>query len=385
MNTSKSRKSIAIVHPDIKGGGGEAVLAWTLEALKRDYRLTVITIDNVDVSFFNNFYGTSLSQDEFSVSRICPFLARFPHTLYLFRRHLVMRYCKAIKEEYDMFFSTQNELDFGVRGMQYIHFPVHADELMRELNQLPKHRFYKDSYLRNLYKYVCIRLSNFDKAGIGQNVTLVNSDWTGNLVKGVYNIQNTTVYPPVFFNNPVLAWGDRENGFISIGWIIPQKNFDKIINVLSAVRNNGFDIHLHIIGPVRDKAYAAQILRLCELNQEWLFFEGLISRSDLVNFIARHRFAIHGMEHEHFGIAVAEAAKGGCIVFIPNGGGQREIVDFDYRVIYQDEEDAVKKIITILRDRHVQEMLSSEMLLRSALFSPEYFMDRVRSLVKDII
>ena len=386
MNLSKSKKKIAIVHPEIRGGGGEAILAWILEALKGEYCLTVISINNANASFFNNFYGTHLSQDDFSVSQVYPILTQFPQHLYLFKRHLIMRYCKAVKKQYDLFFSTQNELDFGIKGLQYIHFPVHANKLMSgELNQLPNSWFYRNLFPRNFYKYVCVRLSHFSEDGIKQNFTLVNSNWTGNHVKDIYDIQSTTVYPPVLFDGPFLPWGERENGFVCVGRIIPQKNIDKIINILSEVRKRGFDIHLHIIGPIWDKTYTAKILHLCERNQEWLFFEGMLSKSELANFIKRHKFAIHGMKDEHFGIAVAEMAKAGNIVFVPDGGGQREIVDFDYSVIYLNEKDAVEKILRILNDLYIQEAFSQQMMMLGSRFSSEHFMNQTKSFVKNIL
>lgn len=386
MNLSKNKKTIAIVHPEIRGGGGEAILAWILQALKEEYCLTVISIDNASASFFNDFYGTHLSQDDFGVSRIYPFLAQFPQHLYLFKRHLIMQYCKTAKKQYDLFFSTQNELDFGARGLQYVHFPVHSNKLMNgELTQLPNYWFYKNSFPRNLYKYACMRLSDFNEQGIKQNLTLVNSNWTGNHVKDIYNIKSTTVYPPVLFDGPILPWSERENGFVCIGRIIPQKNIDRVIKILLDVRKRGFDIHLHVIGPIWDKTYAAKILHLCKTNQEWLFFEGMLSKSELDNFIKRHKFAIHGMKDEHFGIAVAEMAKAGSIVFVPDGGGQREIVDFDYRVIYLNEQDAVEKIIRVLDDQDVQEMFSQKMIVLGNRFSAERFINQAKRLVKDIL
>ena len=36
--------------------------------------------------------------------------------------------------------------------------------------------------------------------------------------------------------------------------------------------------------------------------------------------------ALHGMREEHFGMAPAEMARAGVIVWVPNGGGQMEIV-----------------------------------------------------------
>ena len=50
------------------------------------------------------------------------------------------------------------------------------------------------------------------------------------------------------------------------------------------------------------------------------------------------------MEEEHFGMVVAEMIKAACIVFVPKGGGQVEIVGEDERMIYDDMIEASEKI-----------------------------------------
>ena len=42
--------------------------------------------------------------------------------------------------------------------------------------------------------------------------------------------------------------------------------------------------------------------------------------------MASHRYGIHGMREEHFGMAPAEMVRAGVIVWVPRGGGQMEIV-----------------------------------------------------------
>ena len=61
--------------------------------------------------------------------------------------------------------------------------------------------------------------------------------------------------------------------------------------------------------------------------------------------MATHRYGIHGMREEHFGMAPAEMARAGCIVWVPRGGGQMEIVGREPVLMYDSEDDAVEKIV----------------------------------------
>jgi hypothetical protein len=54
-----------------------------------------------------------------------------------------------------------------------------------------------------------------------QATILVNSEWTGELVRRFYNVTSTTVCPPVTASNLVRKWAERENGFVCIGHLSP--------------------------------------------------------------------------------------------------------------------------------------------------------------------
>lgn len=378
-------KRIALTQPEFKGGGGESILAWAIEALKDVYDITVITTDKIDLRFMNSFYRTNLQSEDFNICRVFPLLSLFPRSLYILKRHLVMLYCKRVSKQFDLFFSTQNEMDFGVKGIQYIHFPVHAGNLEIDSQQNSGVWNQRDSTIRRIYQWISASISGYKEAGVRHNLTLVNSGWTKELVKSAYGIESKIIYPPVLSDISIRPWKERENGFVCIGWIRPEKQIEKVIDILSLVRNKGFDIDLHIIGSVWDKAYSKKLFGSYEHTNNWLHFEGVVDRDTLASIIAQHRFGIHGFTNEHFGIAVAEMVKAGCIVFVPDGGGQTEIVGLDDRVIYQNEEDAVEKIIKILQDQDAQELLTSEMILHGAHYSSEQFVNSVRSMVKEIL
>jgi glycosyltransferase involved in cell wall biosynthesis len=100
--------------------------------------------------------------------------------------------------------------------------------------------------------------------------------------------------------------------------------------------------------------------------------------------LAGHRFGINARPNDAFGIAVAEMVKGGWIVFVPNGGGQVEIVNHP-ALIYGNEADATQKISAVLASDAEQESLRNHLLRSSHRFSEESFQGRIRQVVKDFL
>ena len=81
-------------------------------------------------------------------------------------------------------------------------------------------------------------------------------------------------------------------------------------------------------------------------------------------------------------MAPAEMVRAGCIVWVPNGGGQVEIVA-DARLTYDSVEDAIAKIVRTLREPGQEAALRAHLAARAPLFSPEQFMRGVRAAVLD--
>jgi len=100
--------------------------------------------------------------------------------------------------------------------------------------------------------------------------------------------------------------------------------------------------------------------------------------------MARHEFGINGCEREAFGIAVAELVKAGCLTFVPNGGGQTEIVDHP-SLTFENDDDAIQKIVSVLENPALQAALVGHLRERSRELSTERFQDTVRSLVAEFL
>ena len=93
------------------------------------------------------------------------------------------------------------------------------------------------------------------------------------------------------------------------------------------------------------------------------------------------RYGLHAMSEEHFGIAVAELQRAGCVTFVPERGGPREIVGEDKRLLFDTDDEAVTKIDRVLGDRQLQRELFERSHERRDLFSTDRFVDQLRQVV----
>jgi len=350
--------------------------------LKKDYDLTLITTEDVNFPELNAFFGTDLKPGEVETLE-----ARLPlgHWLngFLMKIAAAEKYYQIHRKDYDLAIATRCEMDLGEPGIQYIPCPIWNDQMLRETGQLPTGWQYRKGFLRWTYRRIAMWIGQYREERMKQNITLVDSNWIGERVREAYGIEAKTVYPPVKNDFIRIPWNEREEGFVCIGAVSSGKHVEKMISIIDQVRQVSVQVHFHIIGGCSDPTYAKKIARLCEENCKWLFWEGKVPREELVRLVARHKYGIHGMPNEHFGIAVAEMVKAGCIPFVPNGGGQVEIVQ-DRRLIYEDTEDAVCKIVNILNNEVIQKDIGKELLKRSTQFSTKVFIESIRAIVEQV-
>lgn len=212
-----------------------------------------------------------------------------------------------------------------------------------------------------------------------------NSEWSAALFREHFGIETRVLYPPVVEAGfPRVPYERRENGFVCIGSVTPEKRMDALIRIIGGVRQRGHDVHLHVLGGLDDSPFGRELERLAALHAGWVRLEGRVGGQAKRDLIARHRFGIHGREHEPFGIAVAEMIKAGCIPFVPNGGGQTEIANHP-NLIYRDDEDAVNKIDAVLRDCQMQESLLEHLRVGAQRFSLEAFTEGMASILREFI
>ncbi|MBE9158369.1 glycosyltransferase [Nodosilinea sp. LEGE 06152] len=374
---TNSRKTIAVWQPYFLGGGAEAVALWVLVALVNDYDVTLCTLTGVDLDHLNAMYGTDLSRDRLQVRPLLsPGLTRLVHGLIanlpwvrLAFIHWSIRRFKAISAQYDLAISTYNAVDLGQRGLQYIHWVNVVEQPWAKAGPIMK---------------LMLKLSRFSEANLKANRSLTNSFCTAGVVKQTYGIDAQVVYPPVTTAIALVPWPDKETAFLCSGRVVVAKQTHRVIEILAAVRQRGFDVKLHITGGgggTYGWGYERRVQKLAAANADWVTFHRDLPYADYLKILARCRYGIHH-KPEPFGISVAEMVNAGMIPFVYNRGGQIEIVNAaNSDIIFSNAQDAVEKIVAVLESRDRQSALLEALVQQKSLFSTERFTQEIAAAV----
>ncbi len=368
------KPKLAIIHPNLNvGGGSQARAVWLATASIPDFETTLISGSEIDLDRLDRFYGTALKGSEIRIETVPPaFWARHSAAFGSIR---LERYCRANSGRYDIMASAYNIMDFGGKGIQFIADLSFDDGLRRMFDPAPegpKRFLYGKSPLRALYLLSARLLAGRTEKGWRNNLTIANSFWTKEILKTELNLDSSVIYPPTAGLFPDIPWKEREDGFVVLGRIEPEKRLERILSILGRIRALGVDIHLHILGTSGNERYIRTMENLCRDLGPWATLAGLVEGEEKRALIAQHKYGISGREFEPFGIAVAEMVKAGCLVWVPQGGGQTEIVGLQ-ELIFGDDDEAARKIARVLDDPHLQNRLRRELMVQGRQFSESRF------------
>jgi len=297
----------------------------------------------------------------------------------LIKLSLLMRFTRRVSDGFDVLFGVYNETDYGRRGIQYVHYPTY----LRPRPDVDLRWYHPPPAGLHVYYALADRIADFSLERMKQNLTLVNSDWTGEHVHRFLGIETRTLYPPVVDPAPGVSWSERRNGFLAVGRISPEKEYERVMKILARVRERIPDVTLTIVGTWDRHArrYFNALTTLATSLGSWIQFRDNLTRDDVRQLMATHRYGIHGMREEHFGMAPAELARAGAIVWVPRGGGQMEIAGNEPSLMYDSDDDAVAKIMRTLSDGGEQQRLRVHLARVSEQFSTDNFMRQVRDIV----
>lgn len=381
---------IGIAHPHLIRGGSEAAAMWGIETLKNDYDVSVITAGDLDFIGLNEFYGTSVGYHELTVRQAnVPGLITRVSGMSAIQGAFYQRFCRKIAHEFDVLISTYNLIDFGVPAIQFIADFSWDEDIRTNFDPHPQGArglFHRVALLRKCYLGLARLLARPSGRNLfsGKDLILANSQWSAQIIKDKYGTNIGILYPPVFDKFPNVPFETKENGFVCIGRISPEKRIEQIVKILKYVRKRGHDIHLHVIGGTDESIYGKFVEDLCRGQGDWITMEGRRFGDEKAKFLSQHRFGIQARRGEPFGISVAEMVKAGCITFVPREGGQTEIVNHN-SLVYNNIEDAVDKIDTVLRKSQLQAKLQDHLKKQGAKFSINAFMDDLQAAVEKFL
>ncbi len=378
-------KRVAVVHPSVRPhGGGQSVAAWTLEALRDTCALSLLTWDTVDYEGVNRTFGTSLRPGDFQV-HTSPGLVRgmagfLPWRGSNLTTSLLIRQLQQLDRlaRYDVIVGTHDEMDFGRRGIQYVHYP-HA----YRSPPATEHRWYhRPPGALALYGWLCQRIAPITREGLRRNLTLANSRFIAARVAEVYGMPSVVVHPPVPGGFPDVPWDAREEGFACLGRLAPVKQLTDAVEIIAGVRARGHAVRLHVIGTPEDRQYETRLRDLARAHADWMTLHVNLPREAMVALVARQKYGLHAQVGEHFGIAVAELVRAGCLTFVARPGGPVEIVGDEPRLTFGSAAEAVERIDDVLCGPDLRDRLRGHLAARRHLYTAERFVREMRRIVE---
>ncbi|WP_408957576.1 glycosyltransferase family 4 protein [Natrinema sp. 74] len=371
---------IAVAHTDpMAKGGGEGVCMTVLEALQRDHDVQLFALTRPDFGELNRYFNTDVEPVPVRKARwAASALELVDLPLYNLRNALLSRHVARHRDAFDLVVSTDNELAVEPPAIQYVHTP-------RFGRLVTSKRVGEDSFVDHLYDRLSYRLGGYDADRLRESSLLTNSRWMATVVQDVYDVRPRVVHPPVdtagFEPRP---WDARENGFVTVGRLARYKNVEETIRIVDGVRTRGHDVHHHVVGPSYDPDYRRE-LEAMAAARDYVTLEGELPREELVDLCCTHRYGLHGKRGEHFGMAVAELVAAGAIPFVPDNGGQRDIVDRREELLFGTPAEAVAKIDRVLSEPELRRDVRLEPDCVEARFGRDRFREEIRTVVRETL
>lgn len=373
---------VLLIQPSLQPpGGGNVVAAWMVQALRGHADISILTWKGIDLEPINRLFGTTLAPHDFTLHVIPPttrrLVDRIPTPHAMLQMHTLLRRARQLhrRTPFDLMLTANNEADFGERGIQYVHYPWASFPRpaldLRWFHYIP-------GALRG-YWALCGLLSEFSWPRMRRNLTLVNSEYIAEKTRAAHGIDPIVLHPPVPGDFPEVPWDARKNGFVCIGRLSHEKEQIKVIRIIDGLRTRGHDVHLHLVGSASDSPFVTEVRAHLQTRTGHVTLHQDIPRAELLDLLTSNRYGIHGMVGEHFGIAVAELQRAGCITFVPDVGGPRDIVGGDPRLLYTSEQDAIDRIDRVLGDPAAQDALAAHVRDRRDVFSCERFVTGFRA------
>jgi glycosyltransferase involved in cell wall biosynthesis len=375
-------KKVLIVHPflNVLGGAelvGLRIIAFVLE--RYNTSVTVLTYKGFDVKKISEYFGLDKYSGRLQFRSVNPPVlfqsasGRFFAMKIAFLHRLAKKICK----NYDICISTYNEIDFGRKGLQYIHHPNFASHVfMRSIN-MPFSKDIREKFqtLDNLYKLLVRLIARQSKEGISMNVTAVNSRFMESIINRLYGIKPMIIYPFLHTSQQSdnLPWEDRKFQFLSVGRISPEKNLVDLLFIFEAISKKYPSAKFVILGRVDNRQYLDELRQAAEKIKHADIKIYTDATDQLrIQFYQESKFYIHSKPYEHFGISVLEAAAAGCLTFIPDSGGMKEIVTSDV-LRYQNTNTLIENLMNLIDDPVLRQNALEDLKKSAEYFTIERF------------
>jgi glycosyltransferase involved in cell wall biosynthesis len=358
--TKKIIPRIAIYFPHLTRpgkphvGGAEFRMLQAMEVLQNQCDITLVTGARPDWKTLKLFYGTSLTEESLEL------LLLRRRAGFLDERVFFLPYCG---RHFDLCICGHNVQDFRVPAVHFVancrferklaeSVGASTDDVEGLIPRIGSDGMWGMAQrMKRAVKYAVSWIYGGRPRSVEEVIRspheriVCNSHWIAAKIADCYGIARPEVlYPPVVAKFPDVPWSSRDNSFVCIGRVDPEKRLEQVIEIMDRVRDAGFPkLRLHLAGRIRETSYGRKIRGLIRTRQ-WITAYADVYGDAKRTLISSRRFALHACEIEGFGISVAEYVKAGVIPFVPGKGGAAEVVPFA-DLQYRTTKEAVQKIV----------------------------------------
>lgn len=252
------------------------------------------------------------------------------------------RAARPIVRRADLWVSTYNEANLGLRGLQYVHHPLFAD---RELLRRYRISDASGGVVHTMYDQAVRAIAHTDAAAFRRNETVTNSAFMAGVLREAYGLDANVLYPGFLTGDSVHA-EDRKDQMVSVGRISRDKHTIALVDLMAAVHREVPSLSFVIAGFATDGLYLEAVQARARDISLPVRFEIGLEHDDLMGLLRRSRYFISAKPFEHFGITTLDAAAAGTVPFVHRSGGSIEIIRDD-RLWYESESELAMRVRSV--------------------------------------
>lgn len=144
-----------------------------------------------------------------------------------------------------------------------------------------------------------------------------------------------------------LMLNKNEINVCSVAKLIKTKGFDRLVNILKRLRDDGFPVHIYILGVGEQKQALEKMLEQYDMGEFWTF---LGFKNNPYKYVASMDLYVCSSHREGFSTAVTEALIVGTPVVSTNCSGAIELLgeNNEYGIVTENNEDALYEGVKLL-------------------------------------
>lgn len=373
-------KRIFFFIESLSGGGAEKVLVTLLKYLDYNkYNVTLLTLVDVgvlkdEINLDNVCYRSIIKKSFSSIERLWN-KVKYKLIYNYIPTKLLNKWI--IPSGFDVYIAFIE--GFSTKLISYSKGKkvawVHAD-LGKDPWTIEKHIFKNISDEKNVY-------NSYDKViSVSQSLESVMTNY--------YCLRNVlTIYNPIDSNDIIKQSKERTGldfplafNIISVGRLVPQKGYDKLIPIIARLFSNGYNIRLYILGEGPERCYLEKIIK--EENVDNIVHL-LGYQKNPYSIMKQMNLFVCSSRAEGYSLVIAEAIVLGLPVISMNCAGPNELLEGGKYGSLCDDYDALEASIEkAISDRDYYQDLRKKSSMRQSFFSVSNTIEQIDELIDSL-